>query len=146
VDVHRCHRRVTYYKCIALTITTTAHMSVTKSTFNKACKAFLQTQPVIQEKKDQLKAVQKESKAHVAIIKTYMTANDVTEFTVGGFTFTNDISERLPWSEKNVAQLIEPDSDFFERYREQFAKTKQQFKCRPPKRQREAEDEPVHSA
>ena len=116
-------------------------MSITKSTFNKACKSFLTVQPRIQEKKDELKTIQKESKTHLSIIKTYMTVNDVTELTVGGFTFTNDIAERLPWSEKNVAQIIEPDSDFFERYREQFAKNKQKFSCRPPKRARESTED-----
>ena len=94
---------------------------------------------MVDQKKQELKEVQKESKAQLSIIKSYMVSQDMTHLTLdGGYTFTNQITERLSWNEKNVAQLIDPHSDFFERYREQFTATSQKFACKPPKRPRSA--------
>ena len=114
--------------------------TITKQSFKRACKDFIKAQPAIGEAKEHLKDAQKEAKAHIAVIKAYMQSHDLTELDVSGFTFTNLPMEKLSWSEKNVATILQ-DESFFDTYRQQFTQTKPSFSFRPPKRVRSASND-----
>jgi len=129
------HAHYKYMYTATHTHTPTMAAVPSKSDFKKACNAFVQLQPDIKDLKEQLKAKQKQVKQHVSIIRSYMESHQMTNLDIAGFTFTQETKQRLPWSEKNVAALLQ-DESFFEEYRRQFTQEKPSFSYRPPKRVR----------
>lgn len=101
--------------------------------FKKACNDFVALQTKIQKLKDTLKALNKENKGNVDIIKSHMDENDLTEYNVGGFQFVKKEVERCTWNEKNLEEIIE-DHEILNRYREQFTETKNSFSMQKPKK------------
>ena len=107
----------------------------TESEFEELKKAYLDAIPAIDALKTELKALNKEQKARVNAIHTYMRENGIMSADLGGHTFEREEKTTVSVSLKTLEEVIENPADL-ERYKRDHTTTKESLRIRKPKRQR----------
>jgi len=75
--------------------------------FEEAKKEFLDMQPLIAEKADELKAIKKIHNVHKTTIYNYMRENDIEELEVGEQVFSIKTKQTLAIKQSDIEELIE---------------------------------------
>ena len=117
--------------------------AVQKVIFKKACDDFSKLIPEIAKLKDSLSKLNKLNKENIEIIKQHMFDNDLDEFSLAGYEFTNKEVERCSFSENKLQEFLEEEEneDLLERYREQYTEKKSTFSIKKPKKRRRKADD-----
>ena len=117
--------------------------SVEKVIFKKACDDFSKLIPEIAKLKDSLSKLTKLNKENIEIIKQHMLTNDLEEFSLAGYEFSNKEVERCSFSENKLQEFLEEEEneELLERYREQYTEKKSTFSMKKPKKRRRKADD-----
>ena len=106
--------------------------------FEELKKAYIDAIPAGDALKQQLKSYNKEQKARLKSIHSYMRENNIMSEDIGGITFERQEKTTCSVSMKTLEEIIENPADL-EQYKREHSKTKESLKVRKPKRQRTEE-------
>mgnify|MGYP007072001223 CR=1 FL=1 len=107
----------------------------TETEFEELKKAYLDAIPAIDALRTELKVLNKEQKARIGAIHTYMRENSIMSADLGGHTFEREEKTTVSVSLKTLEEVIENPADL-ERYKRDHTTTKESLRVRKPKRQR----------
>lgn len=114
---------------------TTMENPTTQAEFEEVKQAYINALPEGDALKAQLKSFNKQQKARLNAIHTYMRENNIMSEDLGGVTFEREEKTTVSVSMKTLEEIIENPADL-EQYKRDHSKTKESLKVRKPKRQR----------
>lgn len=112
--------------------------TMTSGAFADLKKAYIDAIPAGDALKQQLKSHNKEQKARLNAIHSYMRENNIMSEDIGGITFEREEKTTVSVNMKTLEEIIENPADL-EQYKRDHATTKESLKVRKPKRQRTEE-------
>ena len=113
---------------------------MTSEEFDRMKQEYVEAIPEGDALKEQLKAHNKEQKARLASIHTYMRENNIMSADLGGVEFEREEKTSVKVSIKTLEEIIDNPADL-EQYKRDHTTTKESLKVRKPKKRRRAEQE-----
>ena len=112
---------------------------LTQDEFDHMKQEYVEAIPEGDALKAQLKAHNKEQKARLAAIHTYMREHNIMSADLGGVEFEREEKTSVKVSIKTLEEIIDNPADL-EQYKRDHTTTKESLKVRKPKKRRRSED------
>ena len=106
---------------------------ITQAEFDQTKQAYVAAIPEGDALKAQLKAFNKEQKARLAAIHTYMREHSIMSADLGGVEFEREEKTSVKVSIKTLEEIIDNPADL-EQYKRDHTTTKESLKVRKPKK------------
>ena len=113
--------------------------SMSQTDFNELKLAFQAATPAGDALKVQLKSHNKEQKARLLQIHSYMRENNIMSADIGGIVIEREEKTTVSVSMKTLEEVIDNPADL-EQYKRDHTTTKEVLKVRKPKRQRTSDE------
>jgi len=113
--------------------------SMSENDFNDLKKAYQEATPAGDALKQQLKSHNKDQKARLLQIHSYMRENNIMSADIGGIVIEREEKTTVAVSMKTLEEVMDNPADL-EQYKRDHSTTKEVLKVRKPKRRRTSDE------